>query len=113
MLDFWRRDCPQHQGGRSQIYNDQEAHTIGDVGKRIPHIYVVLDNGQVDHQASFIEMDNKICDLVASILIDHGSNCSYVNPNLVDKCGLNKEVHLESWLVQLDTSTKKIVHHWV
>ncbi len=31
----------------------------------------------------------------------------------MDKCGLSKEVHAESWLVQLATSTKKRVHHWV
>jgi hypothetical protein len=36
---------------------------------------------------------------VVSILIDHGSNYSYVNPDLVDKCGLNKEVHANSWLM--------------
>ena len=44
-------------------------------------------------------MDGKLCDQVVSILIDPRSNYSYVNPNLVDKCGLNKEVHAESWLV--------------
>ena len=26
---------------------------------------------------------------------------------------LNEEAHANSWLVQLDTSTKKRVHHWV
>lgn len=31
----------------------------------------------------------------------------------MDKCGLRKEVHAESWLVQLATGTKKRVHHWV
>ena len=31
----------------------------------------------------------------------------------MDKCGLRKEVHAKSWLVQLATSTKKSVHHWV
>ena len=46
-------------------------------------------------------------------MIDHGSNYSYVSPDLVDKCGLNKEVHVESCLVQLATGTKKRVHHWV
>jgi len=56
-------------------------------------------------------MDGKLCDQVVSILIDHGSNNSYGNLELVDKCSLNKEVHEESWLVQLATCTKKIVHH--
>ena len=36
------------------------------------------------------------CDQVVSILIDPGYNYSYVNHDLVDKCGLNKEVHVES-----------------
>ena len=27
-----KKDFPSHQGGRPQIYNAQEAHTIGDVG---------------------------------------------------------------------------------
>ena len=30
----------------------------------------------------------------------------------MDKCGLIKEVHAESWLVQLAIGTKKRVHHW-
>jgi len=44
-------------------------------------------------------MDGKLCDQVVSILIDTGSNYSYISPDLVDKCGSNKEVHAESWLV--------------
>jgi len=35
-------------------------------------------------------MEGKLCDQVVSILIDPGSDYSYFNPNLVDKCGLNK-----------------------
>jgi len=38
-------------------------------------------------------MDGKICDQVISILIDPGSNYSYVSAALVDKCGLSKELH--------------------
>ena len=58
-------------------------------------------------------MDNKIFDQVIYILIDPGSNYSYVNTNLVHKCVLRKEVHAKSWLVQLVTGSKKIVHHCV
>ena len=58
-------------------------------------------------------MDNKLCDQVISILIDLGSNYSYVSLDLVDRCSLSKELHAKSWLVQLATSTKKGVHHWV
>ena len=58
-------------------------------------------------------MEGKLCDRIVTILIDPRSNYCYFNPNLVDKCGLRKEVHVESWLVQLAIGTKKRVHHWV
>jgi len=61
-----------------------------------------MDNMQANHQASIIEMDGKLCDQFVSLLIDPRSNYSYVNPDIVDKCGFNKEVHVESWLVQVD-----------
>jgi len=41
------------------------------------------------------------------IFIDLGSNYSYVSLDLVDKCGLSKEFHVEYWLVQLAIGTKK------
>ena len=69
---------------------------MGDVTQSIPQIYVVLDNRHTDHQGSIIKMDDKLCDQFFSILVDLGSNYSYVNPGLVDKCGLSKEVHTES-----------------
>ena len=72
-----------------------------------------MDNRQADHQAFIIDMDGNICDQVIYILIDPRSNYIYVNLGLVDKCGLRKEVHVYSWLVKLDTRTKKRVHYWV
>jgi len=44
-------------------------------------------------------MDGKFFDQVISILIDLGSNYVYVSLHLVDKFGLSKELHAESWLV--------------
>jgi len=41
-------------------------------------------------------MDNKLRDQVISILINPRSNYIYASPNLVDKCGLNKELHADS-----------------
>ena len=52
-------------------------------------------------------MDSKLCDQVVSIWIALGSNNIYINLELVDKCGLRKEVHAESWMVQLATCIKK------
>lgn len=96
-LQFWscgvennKRYCLQHHGCRPQIYNAQEAKTVGDVGKMIPRIYVALDNMKANHQASIIEMEGKLYDRVVSIFIDPRSNYSYISPHLVDKCCLNK-----------------------
>ena len=66
-----------------------------------------MDNKQAEHEASIIEMEGKLCDQVISILIDRGFNYSYVIHDFMDKCGLIKELHVESLLVQLATSTKK------
>ncbi len=52
-----------------------------------------MDNRQVDHQTSIIEMEGNLRDQVVSNLIDLGYEYSYISPNLVDKCCLNKEVH--------------------
>lgn len=83
---------------------------VGHVGHRNSQIFATMDNMQAGHQTSIIEVDDKICDQVVSISIDPRSNYSYINPNLVDKCGLRKEIHARSWLVQLAIGIKKRVH---
>ena len=88
--DHRKKDFSLYQGSRPHIYNAQEAQMVGDVGHNIPHIYAIVDNKQTYHQASIIEMEGKLYSQVVSILIDLGSNYSYVNPDLVDKCGLRK-----------------------
>jgi len=85
-----RRDYPQNQGGRPQIYSSQEAQKIGDVGHIIPLIYVALDNSKSNNKAHIINMEGKLCDQVVSILIDRGSNYIYISLDMVHKCCLNK-----------------------
>jgi len=58
-------------------------------------------------------MDSKLCDQVIYIFIGLGSDYSYVSPDLMYKCGLSKELHANSFLAQLATSTKQWVHHCV
>ena len=58
-------------------------------------------------------MEGKLCDQIVSILIDLGSNYSYISPNMVDKCCSSKEMHVESWLMQLAIGTKRSINHWV
>jgi hypothetical protein len=76
----------------------------------MPQIYAVVDNKQADHQASMVEMEGMIDNNLISILIDPGSNLSYVAPHIVDKCKLQPHRDTKPWLVQLATCTKiKIV----
>jgi hypothetical protein len=75
----------------------------------MPRIYVTLDNNQADNQASMVEMEGMITNHLVSILIDPGSNLSYVAPHIVDKCKLQPVRHVKPWLVQLATRTKRKV----
>jgi hypothetical protein len=72
----------------------------------MPQIYAVVDNKQADHQASVVEMEGMIANHLVSILIDPGSNLSYVAPQTVDKCKLQPHKHAKPWMVQLATCTK-------
>jgi hypothetical protein len=44
---------------------------------------------------------------LVSILIDPGSNLSYVAPQTIDKCKIQPIRHVKTWLVQLATGTKR------
>jgi hypothetical protein len=54
----------------------------------MPQIYESLDNRQADHQASVVEREGMISNHIVSILIDPGSNLSYVSPQTVNKYSL-------------------------
>jgi hypothetical protein len=54
----------------------------------VPQIYAALDNNQDDHQALVVEIEGMISNHLVSILIDPGSNLSYIAPKVVDKCKL-------------------------
>jgi hypothetical protein len=82
------RDCPHRQHNNVGVYNIQEATIVNDVARSLPKICVALDNRQVDHQASMVEMEGAIANHPVSILIDRGSNLSYVSPQTVEKCKL-------------------------
>jgi hypothetical protein len=103
------RDCPHRQQINKRVYNVQEATKVNDVARSMPQIYASLDNRQDDHQALVVEMEGTISNHPISILIDHSSSLSYVSPQTVEKCKLQQVKHVESWLVQLVTGTKRKV----
>jgi hypothetical protein len=51
-------------------------------------------------------MEGMIANHLVSILIDHGSNLSYISPQTIEKCKLQQVKHVKSWLVQLAMGTK-------
>ena len=74
------RDFPHRQQNSKGVYNIQEATTVNDVARSMPQIYVAMDNNQDDHQALVVELEGMIANHPISILIDPGSNLSYVSP---------------------------------
>jgi hypothetical protein len=76
------------------------------VARIVPWIYVALDNKQANHQALVVDMESMITNRLVSILIDLGSNLSYVAPQTIDKCKLQPFRHVNPCLVQLATGKK-------
>jgi hypothetical protein len=79
------------------------------VARSVLQIYAALDNNQDDHQASVVEIEGMIFNHLVSILIDPGSNLSYIAPKSIYKCKLQPQKQTKQWLVQLPTSTKRRV----
>jgi hypothetical protein len=82
------RECPHRKQDNSMVYNIQESTTFNDVARIMLQIYATLDNRQAHHQDSVVEMEGTISNHLVSILIDLGSNSSYVSPKIVEKCKL-------------------------
>ena len=106
----YARDCPNKTDG--VLHNLQEDPTIEYMAST-PRIYAALDDRQVNHQATVVEIEGKVSNTSISILINLGACRSYVSPKIVEMCKLNKEKHEKSWLVQLATGTKRKVSELV
>ena len=61
----------------------QEASTVNDIAKNIPIVNVSLEYRQADQQSTMLEVEGKILNIHVSILIDSGSNLSYIVPKVV------------------------------
>jgi len=56
-----------------------------------------------------VEMKGILIDQSVSILIEPGSNFSYIAPQIVEACVLQKIKYTKSWLVHLSTRDKRKV----
>ena len=91
------------------VHSIQEAVTVGDMAKSMPRICAALENQQVEHQNSMVEIEGMINNQPISVLIDPSASMSYVSPIIIDLCKLVPENFDKSLLVQLATGTKRKV----
>ena len=78
-----RKYFPLENESARPTYNIQEAETVGQVARAVPRIYAVLEDRQVDHQSTMVEVAGKIIEQSISILIDPGSTHGYITPRVV------------------------------
>jgi hypothetical protein len=60
-----------------------------------------------------IEVEGMINNQTMAILINSGASHSYIDPKMVENLQLPRSRHGKSWLVQLDTVTKRNVNDMV
>ena len=75
----------------------QEASTVNDIARNIPIVNVSLAYQHADHQSTMLEVEAKVLNIHVSILIDSGTNLSYIAPKVVEKCKLSKEKKMHGW----------------
>eukprot|EP00253_Pinus_taeda_P012458 PITA_12458 len=88
---------------------DNEASTVGEVGRSIPRINAALEDRQAEYQPTMVEFEGKISSLTISVLIDPRATLSYVSPKVVERCNLQSVKFKNPWLVQLATGAKRRV----
>jgi hypothetical protein len=82
------------QQNSKRVYNIQKSTTVNDVARIMPQIYATLDNNHADHQALVVELEGMIDNYLVSILIEPGSNLSYMSAQTIDKCKLQPFRHV-------------------
>jgi hypothetical protein len=63
------------------------------VARSVPRIYVVVENQQADHRAFVVELEGIVSKQPISILIEPRSNFSYISPQFVEACALQRKKH--------------------
>eukprot|EP00253_Pinus_taeda_P014098 PITA_14098 len=110
---FWlnneSKGSGQQRKGTEQLSQIHEVSTVGEVGRSILRINVVLEDRQAEYQPTMVEFEGNISNLTVSVLIDPGATLSYVSPKVVERCKLQSTKFKNPWLVQLATGAKRRV----
>ena len=69
----------------------------------IPRINAILEDKQVDHQSTMLEVEGKLSNTYVSVLIDSEDSLSYIALRVLGKCKPIKEKQKNAWSVQLAT----------
>ena len=91
---------------QNNFHSIHEAITVGDMERSIPRICVALENQQVDHQTSIIDIEGMINNQPISILIDPSESMSYISPRIVELCKFVPKMFDKLWMVQSAIGTK-------
>jgi hypothetical protein len=75
------------------VHNVQQEETVEDMGRRVPRIYVSLDNTQVEFQSNMIEVKGMINNHAFTILIDLGDSRIYIDLKVVEIFQLPRRKH--------------------
>jgi len=89
------------------LHSVQEASIVGEIGRNFHNINAALEDQQVDHQSTIVEIEGIVSNHAISVLIDPGATLSYISPRTVELCQLTRVKHEKPWLVQLATRGKK------
>jgi hypothetical protein len=103
------RDCPHKNDKTKVVHNVQQPEIVENMGSRMPRIYATLENKKAEYQLHMIEVEGMINNHTFTTLIDSGASHSYINPRVVESLQLSRSKHEKSWLVQLDTGTRRKV----
>jgi len=80
--------CPLR--GNNNVKTIQEATTVGEQARSTPKNNASLENRQVDHQTSIVEIEGMIHNQPIIVLIDPGASLSYISVRVVEICKLHK-----------------------
>jgi hypothetical protein len=86
------RDCPHQQYDNQRVYNVGGSYSQQRSQECAKNLCSV-ENQQADHQASVVELEGIITKQPISVLIDPGSNISYISPRVVEACSLQRKKH--------------------
>jgi len=95
------------------LHSVQEASIVGEIGRNFHTINAALEDRQVDHQSTIVEIEGIVSNHTIPVLIDPGAMLSYISPRTVELCQLNSVKHEKPWMVQLATGEKRKVTNFI